>query len=150
MPNTLKFLVQKNTLMRSLFFLFILFPLCSIAQHNLTVEVQDVASSNGSVCVALYDTDKAFLKFDKVYMKDSVAAQKGETSVTIKDIPAGTYALAVFHDENGNQELDTNWVGIPKEDVGFSNAKMKTFGPPSFKECAIDLKGDQHITVAIK
>jgi len=86
----------------------------------------------------------------EVYMGNSTQAIRGETAVTINNIPNGEYALAVFHDKNGNKELDTNWLGIPKEDVGFSNAKMKTFGPPSFKECAIRLDSDAEIKVVIK
>jgi len=46
--------------------------------------------------------------------------------------PKANYAMAIFHDENENDKLDTNWLGIPKEPISaFSNAKLKTFfGPP--------------------
>jgi len=44
-----------------------------------------------------------------------------EARCDFEDIPPGTYALVVIHDENMNGKLDTNWVGIPKEGYGFSN-----------------------------
>jgi len=65
----------------------------------------------------------------------------------ITDLPAGEYALAIFHDENNNGKLDTNWLGIPKEKVAFSKAKMKTFGPPKFKECAFKMSSDHEIHI---
>ena len=37
------------------------------------------------------------------------------------DLPAGVYAVSVFHDENMNQKLDKNFVGVPKEEYGASN-----------------------------
>jgi uncharacterized protein (DUF2141 family) len=45
-----------------------------------------------------------------------------------------TYAIACFHDENGNKTLDTNWLGIPKEGYGFSNYNTG-IRIPSFEEC---------------
>jgi len=82
------------------------------------------------------------------FKSDSIAAKKGVTKLSIKDVPEGEYALAIFYDENGNDKLDTNWLGIPKEKVAFSNAKMKTFGPPKFKECAFKLSTDTKINVS--
>jgi uncharacterized protein (DUF2141 family) len=51
-----------------------------------------------------------------------------------EDIPPGTYALAVIHDENMNGKLDTNWLGIPKEGYGFSNAVKAMRGAPTRSE----------------
>ncbi|MGB5822016.1 MAG: DUF2141 domain-containing protein [Saonia sp.] len=113
------------------------------------MKVNRVESSSGKVGVAIYEEPKGFLKFEKAVTSNSVEANKGTTEITIEDLPNGTYALAVFHDENGNGELDTNWLGIPKEKMGFSNAKMKTFGPPSFKDCAFQIDSDTEITVVI-
>ncbi len=48
------------------------------------------------------------------------------------NLPSGTYALALIHDENGNGKLDTVF-GIPKEGFGFSKNPAIRFGPPSFK-----------------
>ncbi|WP_373519712.1 DUF2141 domain-containing protein [Pricia sp.] len=130
--------------------LFLLLPLFTMAQFDLTVTVKNVKSNEGKVSVAVYDTKENFLKFDKVFKAESAPSQKGSTKVVLEDLPKGTYALAVFHDENGNDELDTNALGIPKEPLGFSKGKMKTFGPPSFEECSFELTSDQSISVPIK
>ncbi len=133
-----------------LFSLFLLLPLFAIAQFDLMVAVKNVESNDGKVSVAVYENADNFLKFDKVFKADSATSQMGTTEVVIKDLPEGTYAVAVFHDENDNDELDTNMLGIPKEPLGFSKGKMKTFGPPDFKECAFELTSDQSISVLIK
>jgi uncharacterized protein (DUF2141 family) len=54
--------------------------------------------------------------------------------VSLKDVPHGTYAVSVIHDEDGDGKLDTSWLGIPREGVGVSmNAKGKA-GPPKYKD----------------
>jgi uncharacterized protein (DUF2141 family) len=54
------------------------------------------------------------------------------------DLPSGDYAVALFHDENGNGRIDTRF-GIPAEGVGFSNNPRLMFGPPSFARAAVAL-----------
>jgi uncharacterized protein (DUF2141 family) len=53
----------------------------------------------------------------------------------------GTYAISVFHDENSNGKLDTNFLGIPKEGVGASNDAKGHFGPPKFADAAFQFPG---------
>jgi len=121
-----------------------------MAQYNLTVNVTNVKSTDGKISVAVYDSPAGFLKFDKVFKVETAFAEKGKTTVIIKNLPEGTYVLAAFHDENGNDKLDTNFIGIPKEPLGFSIGRMKTFGPPSFDECAFKLTSNQSLSVPIK
>ena len=56
----------------------------------------------------------------------------GRASCEFPRVPAGVYALSVFHDENLNGRLDTNWLGIPREGVGASNNPKPRMGPPRF------------------
>jgi uncharacterized protein (DUF2141 family) len=135
--------------MRRLAILLFLLPAMVLAQNQIAIDVMDVPSSEGKISVAVYNSKEGFLKFDKVFKCDSIVAQKGTTRIAIKDLPEGEYALAIFHDENGNDKLDTNWLGIPKEKVAFSNAKMKTFGPPPFKDCVFKVEKDTKITVSL-
>jgi len=117
---------------------------------TLEVEVHDVSSSEGDILVAIYREEETFLKFEHVYRTQEAPASEGMTRVVIANLPLGQYALAIFHDENGNEELDTNFIGIPKEPLGFSNAKLKTFGPPGFKECIVELKADTLIKITLE
>jgi len=143
----LKLLMQK-TVKRLVGFVLFFMTYCGFCQHNLTLTVQGVASNSGKICAAIYKDESSFLKFDEVYMTGFQKATPGNTIIEIAAIPSGTYAVAIFHDENGNDKLDTNMLGIPKEPVAFSNAKMKMFGPPKFQECAFKIPAKTKISIA--
>ena len=130
-----------------LLILLLLLPFIGSAQNKLTVQVVGVSSDTGNIMLAVYDKADGFLKEGMAIMGISTKAVSGITELHIDDLPEGQYALAIYHDENGNEELDTNWLGIPKEPIGFSNSKMKTFGPPKFKECAFLFKADKLIQI---
>ena len=112
---------------------------------DLTLEVSGARSSQGHVMAALYDSEQGWLK--TALRGERVAA--GERCVLVfKDLPAGTYAVAVFHDENGNGRHDRNAVGIPIEPYGFSRDAAGKFGPPKFDAAAVLVQGD--MTLAVK
>ena len=135
--------------MKLLFLNLLLLPIMLFSQNKLSVDVTGVKSNNGSVLVAVYDSSDSFLDSDKMFSGGSSKAQLGNTWVIIDDLPDGEYALAIFHDEDGDDELDTNWIGIPKEPICFSIGKMKTFGPPKYHECAFKVEGDKEIQVSL-
>ncbi len=129
---------------------FFLAVFSSYAQENqLSVKVKGIPETKGNVSVAVYNTEDSFLKFEGVFKSDSILAQVGETTLHFKGLPNGEYALAVFYDANGNGKLDTNWLGIPKEKVGFSKAKMRTFGPPTYKDCSFSHNGHTEIEISL-
>ncbi len=135
--------------MRKLGLLLCLLPLSLAAQNKLSIHVRGVKTSDGLISVAIYDREEHFLRFDKVFRCDSTRARQGTTRIDIEDLPPGEYAFAIFHDENANQQLDKNWMGIPKEAVGFSRSRMKTFGPPTYKECVLKIRHDEEIEIAL-
>ena len=135
--------------MRTLFFVLFLAPLCLFSQNSISVHVHNVPSNKGHINVAVYNSDDTFLSFDGVFKVGTEVAHEGIVQLLIEDLPSGEYALAVFHDENGNGKLDTNWLGIPKEKVAFSKGKMKTFGPPKYKECSFRVHSDYEINVEL-
>ena len=62
----------------------------------------------------------------------------------IENVPPGEYALMVYHDENNNERIDKNFIGIPKEPLGFSN-RYEPKGPPSYSRAAFVLgEGETH------
>ncbi len=58
-------------------------------------------------------------------------------TLTFQHLPEGRYALAVIHDENMNHKLDRNFIGIPKEGLGFGNNPHFTLSAPSWNTSAI-------------
>lgn len=130
--------------------LFVWSSQAAFGQNRLEVQVEGVGSSEGLIHVAIYNTEKEFLKEAGVFRTDSAKATKGVTRVSIENLPSGNYALAIFHDQNANERLDTNWIGIPKEPIGFSNARVKPFGPPSFRDCMLVLQQDMVIQIPLQ
>lgn len=120
----------------------ILFSLSGISQ-SYTVEfvIKNVKNDEGVISAALFSGEDNFPDKEKALFNTTVSASKGETKVRFEDIPAGEYALAVFHDENNNKDLDTNFIGIPKEGYGFSNNSKATFGPPKYKDAKFRVSG---------
>lgn len=134
--------------MKLLVTIFLYLPMAIFGQHKLSISVEGVRSSEGHINIAIYKGSNGFLKFENAFKADSTKAQHGTTEFTIEDLPEGTYAIALFHDKNGNKRLDTNWLGIPKEQVAFSKSKMKAFGPPCFEDCSFKVQGDGTLKIA--
>jgi uncharacterized protein (DUF2141 family) len=107
--------------------------------QRLVVRVENIKDDKGQIGVAVYNSDKGFLK--KEMAGKFVPAKKGEVEVAFENLPAGDYSLSVMHDSNTNGKIDTNQVGIPKEGFGFSNNVIGTFGPPSFEKAKFKLDG---------
>ncbi len=135
--------------MRTLILCVFIMPAWLFSQNTISIHVHNVPSEDGKINVAVYDSDETFLKFEGVVKTGSTQAHKGVVDLKIEDMPAGEYALAIFHDENGNDELDKNWLGIPTEKVAFSKGKMKTFGPPKYKECVFSVNSDFEIDIEL-
>jgi uncharacterized protein (DUF2141 family) len=125
-----------------LFLAAIGFSLSGIAQ-TYTVEfvIKNVKNNKGVISAALFSGEENFPEKEKALYNTTVIATEGETKVRFENVPAGEYALAVFHDENKNKELDTNFIGIPKEGYGFSNNSKATFGPPKYKAAKFRVSG---------
>lgn len=59
---------------------------------------------------------------------------KGVTTIVFENLPRGNYAISLFHDENRNNKMDKNFMGIPKEGYGASNNKLPMTSAPTFKD----------------
>ena len=66
------------------------------------------------------------------------------------DLAPGKYAISIIHDENNNDKLDTNFIGIPKEGFGFSNNPRIMFGPPSFEKASFEINQAHVILIEMK
>jgi len=109
------------------------------AQSSLTVEIVGLESNKGVVIVALLD------KHEKDVMDQTCIITENKCTVVFNDVKHDQYAVRFFHDENQNEELDTNFLGIPKEGFGFSNDAMGKFGPRDFSEWLFEVSGDTKI-----
>ena len=110
---------------------------------ELTVEVVGLRSDDGNVHFALYDNPATFPD-DEGRLRGTNVPIAGRRAVAVfKDLTPGSYAVAVFHDENANGSFDQGFLGLPLEDYGFSNDAPAFLGPPSFEQAkfAVPEKG---------
>ncbi len=117
------------------------------AATEFTVSVAGIAAARGDVRIAVHAAAGEFPDERGAVAKAAIPARPGEIRQGF-DLPPGRYAVAVFHDENGNGVLDTNFVGAPKEPYGFSNNVRGRLRAPSFAEAGIML-GTEPLEVKI-
>ncbi|WP_273567333.1 DUF2141 domain-containing protein [Maribacter halichondriae] len=121
--------------------LLILWAVGATAQENngvtIEIEITNIESSEGKILVGLYDSDDNWLK--KPFKAVSVKIENGKSKARFDDVPKGVYAVSLYHDENDNGELDTNFLGIPKEDTGASNNAPANFGPPTWEDAKFEI-----------
>ena len=128
--------------------LFTLLSSLSLFAHTLTIEVSDVENNRGQILIGLFNQVEGFRDVAMTYKKGMVTTLDGKSIVyTFTDIPNGEYALSLFHDENSNNKLDTNFLGIPKEGYGFSNNIRHALRATSFDEAKFELIGDMNMTI---
>ncbi len=115
---------------------------------DLKIIIDGIRGDKGAVMVALFNDASAF-EADVRFAGAFMTARTGRVVVAFPELARGTYAISAFHDENGSGELDSNFLGIPSEGYGFSNAAKGFAGPPSFDAAAVVL-ADEHLTVTLK
>ena len=130
-------------------------PVLAFAQPpcpGIHVKILNIRNSTGCVACALFESPEGFpdefLRFATNIM--IIKIRKSQARCDFLDIPPGTYAMAVIHDENMNGKLDTNWIGIPTEGYGFSNDAKAMLGAPSFSAASFPYDGqDMELTISL-
>ena len=106
---------------------------------DLTIDLDGAKTDDGLVMVAIANSEASFGNEAPGYASLMLPVHEGRASVTLHDLPAGEYAIQVFHDADSDGELGTNLMGIPTESYGFSNNAQGSFGPPSYADCRFDV-----------
>ncbi|RLB87863.1 MAG: hypothetical protein DRH26_14725 [Deltaproteobacteria bacterium] len=145
-----------------IFTVFILFSFMVMAATITTAHAGEDQSETSSVLITImgFENSSGVAKVAISNSKENWEALNYYSGYNFKIIdkqvvktlvlPQGEYAIKVFHDENGNDELDTRMFGIPKERYGFSNNAKGSFGPPEYKEAVFVLDSrKKEITINI-
>ncbi len=110
---------------------------------GIHVEILEIRNSTGTVACALFEAPEGF---PTKYLHSAtnimmIKVRDRQARCDFLDIPPGTYALAVIHDENMDGKLGTNSVGIPTEGYGFSNDAAALLSAPSFRAASFAYDG---------
>jgi uncharacterized protein (DUF2141 family) len=99
---------------------------------KLEVAATDLRNAQGEVAFTVYPDDSSrFLKGGAKLARARVKTSAPTTRACFW-LPPGHYALATYHDENGDRHFNRTAFAI-KEGFGFSNDAPATLGLPSFK-----------------
>jgi uncharacterized protein (DUF2141 family) len=111
----------------------------SARAQDLEVTVRGVANDTGVVRVDVCPKD-TFLTPHCPY-NASAPAHAGDVDVKVADVPPGHYAVQAFHDADNDGKFAQNFLGIPREGIGFSNDARITTSAPKFEAADVDLTG---------
>jgi uncharacterized protein (DUF2141 family) len=125
---------------------------CTVSGTGIRVTVEKVKSSKGLITAVLYNNEpKNFLKKGRRLDRTRVAAVEGATSLCLTAPGPGVYAVALYHDENGNTKFDRGALGIPLEGYGFSNDPRFTLGPPEHEDVIFEAgPGTKAIKISLR
>jgi len=119
--------------------------------YSLTIEVDELQNSNGNVQFTLYNEDGSIpdQHYEKYFKQLIAEINDKSSSVTFTNLPKGSYAVNILHDENSDGEIEKGFI-LPTEGIGFSNFTTIGFmNRPSFKKAKFDLNADKIIKVKI-
>jgi uncharacterized protein (DUF2141 family) len=115
---------------------------------TLTVHVTGARNAKGKIRAALFQGAKGFPNDASQAIRTQAAdidPQALSAQIVLTNLHEGVYAVSVFHDENMNQKLDKNFMGVPKEGYGASNNPKKKMGPPDFEEAKFQVSGQAQL-----
>ncbi len=113
---------------------------------DITVTVPNVTSSEGEVLFGLYD-ENTFMKAAPIQGEKS-SIKDGIAKITFTNVPEGVFAISCFHDKNGNNRMDFEENGMPKESYGVSNNNM-SYGPPMWNDAKFEV-GTEDLNLEIR
>lgn len=137
--------------MKKYFLIAILFSLhiCQISYTQkkatgsaIVVQLNGIKEQSGQVLLSLFNSDEGFpTRPEKAFKWSRAKVTSSSLIISLDGLPPGNYAIAVVHDENSNEVMDRNWIGMPAEPYGISNNATGTFGPPKYDDAKFTVTG---------
>jgi uncharacterized protein (DUF2141 family) len=110
---------------------------------TVTVEMTGL-QPQGQVLMQVFNSEESYRAGNGIAVRQ-IPVTGPTASVVFSDVPTGQYAVRLFHDLNGNGELDTNPFGIPTEPFAFSNNARGSFGPASWQQAVFTLNAGENV-----
>ena len=133
-----------------LIFVLSFFLMSEINAGELKINVTNIKNNIGSIHYALYNTPEKFPNSNGALLGGNKDVEKVLIDgLTISNLKESLYAIAIYHDENSNNQFDT-FFSIPTERYGFSNDAPVFLGPPKFDDASIFIPRDKIVQIEIK
>lgn len=123
-----------------------------VSAETLTITIADIRESEGLLMIQVANSEKGFEFSEDSAVPPPVAisqlAEAGEMTFEVT-LPPGIYGARVLHDLNGNGEMDSNFVGMPKEPWAFSNNATGRLGPAKWQDAKFEISGDTAVEIRL-
>ena len=114
---------------------------------QLELRITGIKEVKGTMMIAIYQPQQKFLG-DEAFLFKAIPIKQSESFSLNINLPTGKYAISIYQDLNGDGELNTNFLGIPREPYGFSISRG-SFGPPLFDDASFDVPAIKEIEIRI-
>jgi len=143
--------MRRRILYRGLI-LALLLPIAGQAwASRIIVTIDGLHGAQGNIFVGLYSNPRNFLNGNHCDKFIKVRANTAPVTVAFDNLQPGTYAVGAYHDENSNDHLDTNFLGLPTEGYALSNNVRAVLSRPEFHQAAFTVgNGDRPIGLHIQ
>ena len=82
------------------------FSIKSVVQSRIIAEIDNISNDKGVCQVCLFNNEASFNgKTGAAFQCLSVPVSNKKSQAVFSNVPAGTYAISVFHDANNNNKL---------------------------------------------
>lgn len=138
------------------FFCFIvsicLVSIVAVGQTKVVAEISGFKNDKGVCRACLFNNPASFTGESGQPFKCIALPVSNLSAQAVFNVPAGTYALFIFHDANSNNKMDKNFLGIPKEGYGASKNKLPFAGAPTYDDnkFMVDDKATVRLNVKIR
>jgi uncharacterized protein (DUF2141 family) len=119
---------------------------------RLLVTVTEARSAAGNITITLYGSRReAFLARGGRLARQRVPIVRNWAEACFAVLAPGSYAVAVYHDENDDHDFNRTMIGLPAEGYGFSNDAPTPIGLPSFESVRFEIRpGDNRILIHLR
>jgi uncharacterized protein (DUF2141 family) len=123
----------------------------SMAQGEVVARLSNFRNDKGLCHICIYNNPASFKGEAGMPLAcQSVVIKDGKAEVVFKNLKEGIYALLSFHDENKNNKMDRNFLGIPKEGYAASRNNLPFAAAPSFAGNQFILKDNSTVQLQMK
>jgi len=107
---------------------------------TLTITLEDIKKTQGSISLGVFD-EEGYESGQAVNGANITVDEVTET-VTIEGLEPGFYGIKMYHDVDGNGEMNANPFGMPTEPYAFSNNAKGRFGPAKWDAAKFEVTAE--------
>jgi uncharacterized protein (DUF2141 family) len=128
-----------------------LFVNVTLSQGSIVADISNLKNNKGVCRACIFNSPSAFKgETGQPFQCVAVPAKNLTAQAVFNNVPAGSYALFVFHDANSNNKMDKNFLGIPKEGYGASKNKLPFASAPTFEDNKFTADGKATVKLQVK